>query len=111
MGEFKSTSMHYNGEWADDNVHGKGKLTVGKNTVYSGKFVEAVFIEGEHLSAEGTLYKGSFVSFDKLDGKGKRPKQKQNVLFISFVVERKCTLRGRLCVHWQLESGPQRRRR
>ena len=44
MGTFRSNTLEYQGEWKDDNAHGKGKLTLGM-VHYDGYFEEVRKIE------------------------------------------------------------------
>ncbi len=69
-GEFRSSTTCYVGEWAADNAHGKGKLTVG-SCVYTGTFEDGTFVAGEYLASDGTLYTAQqFVNFNMIDGRG-----------------------------------------
>lgn len=54
---------HYQGEFAEGMMHGKGMLTLSSGDVYSGYFVEGQLEGlGHYVGVDGTRYRGSFAA-------------------------------------------------
>uniref|UniRef100_A0A7S1Q6S9 MORN repeat-containing protein 5 n=1 Tax=Neobodo designis TaxID=312471 RepID=A0A7S1Q6S9_NEODS len=69
-GEFNDGFLSYNGEWADDKMHGAGELRFASGASYDGTLYEGTFDgRGKYCWPDGSWYEGQWRA-NRMHGEG-----------------------------------------